>query len=146
MSTGPSSDLQYATTVAAQMIGAAGMGETLISFGAVQGSAFSSENLVGRVLGDSRTREEMETLLQAQKKHVSHLMEANRHLVEALRDALLERHELIGHEITDVLKEAERSAALAEGARPSAPAPAPAGPTAVVDLAAAERRALDPRS
>ena len=56
VSTGPSSDLQYATTVAAQMIGAAGMGETLISFGAVQGSAFSSENLVGRVLGDSRTR------------------------------------------------------------------------------------------
>ncbi len=38
------------------MIGAAGMGDTLISFGAVQGSAFSSENLVGRVLGDSRTR------------------------------------------------------------------------------------------
>ncbi len=144
VSTGPSSDLQYATTVAAQMIGAAGMGETLISFGAVQGSAFSSENLVGRVLGDSRTRQEMETLLQDAKKHVLHLMDSNRHLVEALRDALLERHELIGHEITDVLKEAERTAALEEGARP-APA-APAVPAAVVDLAAAERRALDQRS
>ena len=36
--------------------------------------------------------------------------EANRHLVEALRDALLERHELIGHEITDVLEAAAASA------------------------------------
>ncbi len=140
VSTGPSSDLQYATTVAAQMIGAAGMGQTLISFGAVQGSAFSSENLVGRVLGDGAARQEMEELLQAQKKHVVHLLGLNRHLVEALRDALLERHELIGHEITDVLREAERTAALADAARPAAPVTPPA---AVVDLAAAEARALD---
>ena len=34
------------------------------------------------------------------------LLERNRHLVEALRDALLEREELVGHEITDVLQEA----------------------------------------
>ena len=47
-----------------------------------------------------------------------HLLDANRHLVEALRDALLERHELIGHEITDVLREAERVDALEDG-RPS---------------------------
>ena len=34
-------------------------------------------------------------------------LEANQHLVAALRDALVERHELIGHEITDVLKAAQ---------------------------------------
>ena len=35
------------------------------------------------------------------------------HLVEALRDALLERHELIGHEITDVLEAARPEPARA---------------------------------
>ncbi len=30
----------------------------------------------------------------------------NRHLVEALRDALIERHELVGREITDILEDA----------------------------------------
>ena len=34
------------------------------------------------------------------------LLESNMHLVDALRDALLERHELIGTEITDVLEAA----------------------------------------
>ena len=33
-------------------------------------------------------------------------MAANRHLVAALRDALVERHELIGTEITDILQAA----------------------------------------
>ena len=52
ISTGPAGDLLYATNVAAQMVGAAGMTDTLVSFAAVQGSAFSDTNLVGRVLGD----------------------------------------------------------------------------------------------
>ena len=34
------------------------------------------------------------------------LLDTNQHLVAALRDALLERHELIGREITDVLEQA----------------------------------------
>ena len=37
------------------------------------------------------------------------LLEQHRHLVEALRDALIARHELIGHEITDVLERAAAS-------------------------------------
>ena len=37
------------------------------------------------------------------------LLEANRHLVEALRDALIERDELVGDEITDVLSAAQRA-------------------------------------
>ena len=106
ISTGPSGDLQYATTVAAQMVGAAGMVDTLVSFAAVQGSAFSDSGLVGRVLGDGQGREMVEDLLQRQKTTVRGLMGANRHLVAALRDALVERHELIGREITDVLEAA----------------------------------------
>lgn len=108
VSTGPASDLSYATTVASQMIGACGMGESLISLQAVAGSQLSDTNLVGRVLSDSSARREVEELLNTQKAETVRLLTANRHLVEALRDALLERNELIGTEILDVLDEAAR--------------------------------------
>ena len=114
VSTGPASDLTYATTVASQMIGACGMGESLISLQAVAGSQLSDTNLVGRVLSDSAARREVETLLNDQKAHTVRLLTANRHLVEALRDALLERSELIGSEILDVLENAARTAVPAE--------------------------------
>ncbi|MBA3620178.1 MAG: hypothetical protein H0W56_11435, partial [Acidothermales bacterium] len=41
--------------------------------------------------------------LREQKEIVRGLLRANAHLVAALRDALLERHELVGSQITDVL-------------------------------------------
>ena len=106
ISTGPAGDLLYATNVAAQMVGAAGMTDTLISYSAIQGSALSDTNIVGRVLGDSEGRARVERILQEQKSFTVALLNENRHLVEALRDALLERHELIGREITDILIEA----------------------------------------
>ncbi len=103
VSTGPTGDLQYATTVAAQMVGAAGMLDSLVSFAAVQGSSLSDDGLVGRVLGDGRSRDQVETLLHEQRDAVRTLLGAHQHLVAALRDALLEHHELIGSQITDVL-------------------------------------------
>jgi ATP-dependent Zn protease len=109
ISTGPSGDLQYATTVAAQMVGAAGMVETLVSFAAVQGSAFSDSGIVGRVLGDSEGRRMVEQVLTTQRDAVRLLLAENKHLVAALRDALVERHELIGTEITDILQAAQRA-------------------------------------
>jgi cell division protease FtsH len=110
ISTGPSGDLQYATTVAAQMVGAAGMVDTLVSFAAVQGSAFSDSGIVGRVLGDGEGRRMVEQVLTAQRDAVRELLGANRHLVAALRDALVKRHELIGTEITDILQAASAAA------------------------------------
>ena len=107
VSTGPGGDLHYATNVAAQMVGAAGMRETLVSFAAIETSGLSGANLVARVLGDGDGRRMVEELLQEQKEVVRDLLGRHRHLVEALRDALLERHELIGREITDVLRAAE---------------------------------------
>jgi ATP-dependent Zn protease len=104
-----------ATGVAAQMVGAAGMTDTLVSYAAVQNSAFGDTNLVGRVLGDSEGRRRVEELLQRQKVVVRGLLEANLHLVAALRDALLDRHELIGGEIVDVLEKA-----AAAGPKPTA--------------------------
>jgi hypothetical protein len=38
---------------------------------------------------------------------VTNLLDQHRYLVEALRDALIERHELVGEEITDILEAAE---------------------------------------
>jgi ATP-dependent Zn protease len=48
----------------------------------------------------------VQALLERQKAKAKELLLANTHLVEALRDALLEREELIGSEITDVLERA----------------------------------------
>jgi ATP-dependent Zn protease len=106
VSTGPGGDLLTATTVAAQMIGVCGMGESLVSFQAIQGAALSGTNVVGRVLGDGKGRAAVEGLLRDQKEYVGGLLAGNQHLVAALRDALLDRHELIGTEITDVLERA----------------------------------------
>ncbi len=122
VSTGPGGDLLYATNVAAQMVGAVGMTDTLISYGAIQNSGFSDTNIVGRVLGDENGRRRVEDLLQQQKVVAKSLLETNRHLVEALRDALLERHELIGRQITDVL-EAAQAAGPRRPAVESEPAP-----------------------
>ena len=115
VSTGPAGDLHSATTTAAQMVGSAGMAGTLVSFSAVQSGAFGDGNLVSRVLGDAEGRRMVEELLTEQKETVRGLLGRHRHLVAALRDALLERHELIGHEITDVLEAAARAAADGTG-------------------------------
>jgi ATP-dependent Zn protease len=109
VSTGPGGDLLYATNVAAEMVGSCGMLDSLISFAAVQNSAFNDSNIVGRVLADESGRAAVEDLLQEQKVIVKARLEENAHLVEALRDALLEREELIGREITDVLENAQKN-------------------------------------
>jgi ATP-dependent Zn protease len=106
VSTGPGGDLSYATTVAAQMVGAVGMGGSLVSLAAVQQSAFADSNLVGRVLADPAGREAVERILSDQKQVARELLTANQHVVVALRDALLERHELVGREIREVIESA----------------------------------------
>ena len=117
VSTGPGGDLLYATNCAAEMVGAHGMDGSLVSYLAVQNSSFTDTNIVGRVLADERGRERVEALLQAQKATALTLLQTHRHLVEALRDALLDREELIGHEITDVLETASaRVLDLTDGA------------------------------
>ena len=103
-STGPGGDLAYATKVGCEIVGSAGMAGSLVSLAAVENGALNNSNLVGRVLADPHTRPEVDRLLAQSKARVRALLDANQHLVEALRDALLERDELIGSEITDVLE------------------------------------------
>ncbi len=107
VSTGPGGDLLTATSVAAQMVGVCGMTDSLISFQAVQGAALSDTNIVGRVLADaSGTRGASRRCCRTSATSSATCSALNRHLVAALRDALLERHELVGREITDVLEAA----------------------------------------
>jgi cell division protease FtsH len=101
-STGASGDLAYATTVAAQMVGLSGMDRTLVSFAAGRGGALSGD-AISTVLNDGQARAMVEELLTRQRNRAREVLRAHRHLVEALRDALLERHELIGEEIENVL-------------------------------------------
>ncbi|MDQ1688239.1 MAG: cell division protease FtsH [Frankiaceae bacterium] len=124
VSTGPGGDLLYATNVAAEMVGSCGMVDSLISYGAVQQGALGGSNLAGRVLGDSRGREAVANLLNEQKVIIRAKLEESMHMVAALRDALIDRHELIGHEITDVLRSAKPTPAVIDLRDPEPTAPA----------------------
>ena len=64
VSTGPASDLAAATSIGAQMIGACGMGTSLISVAAA-GNGYLEGSLVDKVLGDKAARAELDTLLTA---------------------------------------------------------------------------------
>ena len=103
---GPAGDLIAATNAAVEMVGSMGLGGSLASFRALDPGAFGG-NLVAQVMADERGRDAVERLLAEQKAHVVELMGRHRHLVEALREALLERHELIDTEIIEVLRDAE---------------------------------------
>jgi cell division protease FtsH len=102
---GPAGDLQAATQAAAQMVGSLGLGGSLVSLDAAGGPP--GANIVTKVLSTDGAREAVEGILVAAKDDVTRMLAENRHLVEALRDALLEHDELIGESILDVLRAAE---------------------------------------
>lgn len=103
--TGPAGDLAHATNVAVEMIGSLGMGDSLVSFRAIDEGPFDP-GLVGRVLANADAKKAVESLLAQQKVEVRELLKRNEALVLALRDALLDREELIGDEIVAVLEAA----------------------------------------
>jgi cell division protease FtsH len=107
-STGPVGDLTAATRLAAQMVGAAGMTGSLVSFLA------TGQDLVAAVLSDPAARVQLERVLNDARESALDLLSRHTYLVEALRDALLERHELIGIQITEVLE----TSRLAHGSTP----------------------------
>ncbi|MHB8437618.1 MAG: AAA family ATPase, partial [Acidimicrobiales bacterium] len=100
-SSGVAADLQAATTAACQMVGAFGMGESLVSLVALD--APTAGNVVAKVLASDSERAQVEEMLHGARQRVVQMIEDHRHVVEALRDALLERSELVGHEILDVI-------------------------------------------
>jgi ATP-dependent Zn protease len=104
--TGPASDLAGATQLAAQMVGSFGMAGSLISYDAIAEGPIGSKNLVGKVLADRDGKARVEDILAEQKARVSAVLDENRDVVQALRDALMERDELVGEEITTVIEKA----------------------------------------
>jgi ATP-dependent Zn protease len=103
-STGVAGDLQAATVNACQMVGLLGMGSSLISVAAIESAG---GGLVGKVISDDARRVEVEELLADSKASVTRMLEEHRTVVEALRDALLVRHELVGDDILDVIRRAQ---------------------------------------
>jgi len=96
-SSGVASDLEAATGLACQMIGTMGMGQTLLSESVADGSVAS------RVLATEEGRSSVEEILQGAKAAATDMLKQNSHVVEALRDALVEQNELVGEEIQAVI-------------------------------------------
>jgi ATP-dependent Zn protease len=130
--TGPGADLVGATSIAAQMVGALGMADSLVSYVAME-EGLNERNVVARVLSDPEGREKVGRLLKEAKGAAKDQLDRNRGLVEALRDALIEREELIGEEIDEVLRlagadlPAPSRTRRAGGLLPNRPAPSGLG-------------------
>jgi cell division protease FtsH len=103
ISTGPAGDLIHATNIAGSMVGTMGMGSSLVSFANAAGDG-TSPLIVA--LSDPKTREEIEEVLDEAKAVVTEALRSNVHILEALRDALVSRQELVGPEIVDVIERA----------------------------------------
>jgi cell division protease FtsH len=102
--TGPASDLAFATDLAAKMVGAFGMAGSLISYDAVSQGALNGGNLVAKVLADAEGKKRVEDILSSQKERVRATLEENRDVHEALRNALLDRDELVREDILEVIE------------------------------------------
>jgi cell division protease FtsH len=96
--TGPSADLADATRIAAMMVGSLGLGGTLLSLGV--------DDVVEKVLDDEPSRAAAEGILREAKEDADRMLRAHPSIHAALRDALLEREELVGEEILDVIRAA----------------------------------------
>jgi cell division protease FtsH len=103
--TGSASDLEAATTAAAQMVGSLGMAGTLVSYEALKGPMIDS---VSSVLSDDEGKQSVEQILKDAKSTVANMLQSYRHVIEGLRNALLARDELIGEEILTVIQDANR--------------------------------------
>ncbi len=89
---GFSGDLQNATQRAIMYLGHFGMGEHLSSMAVLQQAGMQGV-----------TRAEVEMFLEKQYKKVKALIEANQDLVHAIAEALLERSELLGDEVNEII-------------------------------------------
>ena len=102
---GPSSDLVAATRSAAAYVGVYGMGRSLVSAAASGPGPYGEVDPIGAVLADGDRRKEIDAILNDCRDRVRNLLLKKRAVVEGVRDALLEREELIGDEIEILMAE-----------------------------------------
>jgi Peptidase family M41 len=100
--TGPSSDLRHATRQAAYMLGLLGMGDDLISYGVLPQSGFNDGPL-GAILGNADARKAIGALLAECKQQAVELLRANEPAVRALSERLLEKDEVAGEELEELM-------------------------------------------
>jgi cell division protease FtsH len=100
--TGPSSDLRHATQQAAYMLGLLGMGEDLISYGVLPQSGFNDGPL-GAILGNPEARKAISALLSECKQQAVELLRANEPAVRVLSERLLEKDEVQGEELEELM-------------------------------------------
>jgi hypothetical protein len=81
------------------------MGKSVVSVGVMVNPFSGDGNPAKLVLSDPDRRKEVDELLNSCRRHVTTLLRQKRHVVEGLRDALLEREELIGDEIEEIMAE-----------------------------------------
>jgi ATP-dependent Zn protease len=87
------------------MVGSLGMGPSLISYDAM--AVAGAGNIAAKVLSNDAGRAAVDALLEEARDVARSLVVANAHILEALRDALLARDELVGDEILEVIRDAE---------------------------------------
>jgi ATP-dependent Zn protease len=105
VSSGPAGDLLAATKMVVQMVGVCGFGKSLVSIAADDdsGNPFNS-SLVSKVLNDRQGRREVENMLNDAYQDAEQTLDQKRIVVEALAQALIERGELFGNEIIEVIE------------------------------------------
>jgi len=103
ITSGPAGDLKAATNYAALMVGSLGMAGSLFSYEAIE---TPQSNIVAKVASTEAGKAKIEELLESTRQQVRAMLEAHRHVVEGLRDALLACDELIGDEIGEAILQA----------------------------------------
>jgi len=96
-SSGIASDLAAATTIACQLVGALGAGDSLLSLEAA--AMPGGGNLVAKVLADEPSRTKAEAILAAAADRASCMVLEHRSALVAIADALCEHDELSGTEV-----------------------------------------------
>jgi cell division protease FtsH len=104
--TGVSADLRQATWAAATMVGLFGMGKELYSFGTIP-NELAGGSSIGALLRDGEVREEANKILAEARAEIEALLREKGDMVEGVRDALLEREEIVGEEIERLFAELE---------------------------------------
>ena len=108
-SSGIASDLAVATTIASQLVGQLGGGDSLISLEAAQMGG--AANLVSKVLSDEPSRAQVDSILGSAADRATCMVMEYRDALMAIARALLERDELSGAEVHRIVTTAAHSSA-----------------------------------
>ena len=98
-------DLVRATDIGIDMVGLLGMTGSLVSLGTARQRR---SHLVNKVLDDARARKELEALLREVKRDTVRAILENRHVIIAVRDALMRHKRLDSGQLRDIIANADK--------------------------------------